>query len=153
LGYDPRYSKYEYKDKFFKIKHKLIILKNIPFLATNFTNEKEKSFFNMKKNNQIKQKGPKMPIKMLSGIRKKIVKEYEQKQKQNFQENIQYNSSEKYHDLGFLKRKLQEDKSKNTQNFLKNKYKYKDMHSKQLGNFKNGTLTLSKSEIFKISSS
>ena len=62
----------------------------------------------MKKTNTTKQKGPKMPIQMLTGIRKKIVKDYEQKQKQNFQENIQYNSSEKYHDLGFLKKKIQQ---------------------------------------------
>ena len=116
-------------------------------------NEKEKNFFNMKKNNQVKQKGPKMPIQMLTGIRKKIVKDYEQKQKQNFQENVQYNSSQKYHDLGFLKKKTEQNKSNKTENFVKNKYKYKEMHSKQIGTFKNGTLTLSKSDISKISAS
>ena len=89
---------------------------------------------------------------MLTGIRKKIIKDYEEKKKQNFQENIQYSSSEKFHDLGFLAKKTQEKQSSNYK-FLKNKYKYKDMRSKQLGSFKGGTLTLSKNEISKISAS
>lgn len=83
---------------------------------------------------------------MLSGIRKKIKKEFKEKETQNYQENIQYNSSEKYRNLGFLKK----DNAQKTI-FQKNKYKYNDMRSKQMGSFKDGTLTFSKKEISRIS--
>ena len=114
-------------------------------------NKKEKAFFNLQSGPQ-KSKGPKMPLPMLQGIRKKIVKDYEIKQKQNLQENIQYSSSEKFHDLGFLKKKTQQKQTSNNK-FMRNKYKYKDMRSKQLGNFKDGTLTISKNQIKKINAS
>lgn len=85
---------------------------------------------------------------MLNGIRKKIKKEFEEKEKQKIQENVQYNSSEKYRGLEFLKKQKNNQKS----TFLKNKYKYKEMRSKQMGKYKDGALTFSKSEINKISS-
>lgn len=48
--------------------------------------------------------------------------------------------------MGFLEKKLNAKKIKN-QDFLKNKYKYKDLKSKQFGTFKGGVLQLSKKEI------
>lgn len=85
---------------------------------------------------------------MLNGIRKKIKKEFEEKEKQKIQENVQYNSSEKYRGLEFLKNQKNSQKSA----FLKNKYKYKEMRSKQMGKYKDGALKFSKAEISKISS-
>ena len=57
-----------------------------------------------------------------------------------------------FHDLGFLKKKTQQKQTSNNK-FMRNKYKYKDMRSKQLGNFKDGTLTISKNQIKKINAS
>ena len=48
--------------------------------------------------------------------------------------------------------KLTNDKKNSHDNFMKNKYKYKDVKSKSFGKFKNGTLMVSKKEFNKIKS-
>jgi hypothetical protein len=53
--------------------------------------------------------------------------------------------------MKFLEKKLSKKNDKN--NFMKNKYKYKDMKSKSFGNYKNGILEISKKDLRKMKSS
>ena len=85
-----------------------------------------------------------MPLKMLTGIRKKVIDNYKQEKSRKLNEDIQYDSLAKIRDFKFIEKKLQEKKNKN--NFMKNKYKFKDMKSKGFGNFKDGVLHINDRE-------
>lgn len=51
-------------------------------------------------------------------------------------------------DTKFLEKHINKKKQKN--DFLKSKYKYKDMKSKQLGTFKSGILNINKNDFKRI---
>ena len=84
---------------------------------------------------------------MLKGIRKRVISDFKKEKERALTENIQYDSLQKFNDKKFLQKKIQRTKNKS---FLKNRYKYKDMKSKQLGKFKEGVLNLSKKNLYTI---
>jgi len=81
---------------------------------------------------------------MLSGIRQKVLQTYQQQKQRAQSENIQYDPISKVRDKKFLDKKIK--KVRKTQ-FQKDKYKYADMKSRQLGKFKGGALMLTKSDL------
>ena len=89
---------------------------------------------------------------MLTGIRKKIIQKYKKEKEQLRNENIQYSSSQKFTNVQFLDKKLNKNYDKD-QSFIKNKFKYEDLKSKQIGKYQPGILTFSKQEIERIQKS
>ena len=87
---------------------------------------------------------------MLKGIRKKVIQNYKKEKERALTENIQYDSIQRFNDKKFLEKKLKKDR--NSQ-FMKNKYKFKDMKSKSLGQYKGGVLNISKNDFKKITGS
>lgn len=80
---------------------------------------------------------------MLTGIRKAVLDRYKKEKERSLTENIQYDSISRFNDRKFLDKKI---KKVGKSSYMKQKYKYKDMKSKQLGKFKDGILNLSKKD-------
>lgn len=64
----------------------------------------------------------------------------------NLQENLQYDSTQKFNDFKLIEKKIN-DKKVRQKEFLRNKYKFKGMKSRAPGTFKNGFLNFSKKDI------
>ncbi len=73
-----------------------------------------------------------------------MVQNYKREKERALTENIQYDSQMKFHDKKFMEKKVIRQKNSS---FLKNKYKYKDMKSRQFGKFKNGMLQLTSKDV------
>lgn len=80
---------------------------------------------------------------MLSGIRKSVLEKYKKEKERSINENIQYDSISRFTDRKFLDKKI---KKVSKGQYMKEKYKFKDMKSKSFGNFKNGVLNITKQD-------
>ncbi|EAR83970.2 hypothetical protein TTHERM_00773800 (macronuclear) [Tetrahymena thermophila SB210] len=119
-------------------------IQEIRKMTNDHMNQKEKKHFAASEKG-MKQKGQKMPLKMLQGIRSKIIDTYKKQKERAITENIQYDSVQRFHDTKFLEKHINKKKQKSE--YLKNNYKYKDMKSKQFGDFKGGVLNVSSKDL------
>ncbi|KRX05896.1 hypothetical protein PPERSA_03833 [Pseudocohnilembus persalinus] len=124
-------------------------IQDVRKLTKDFNNDKEKKLFN-EGSNKVKQKGQKMPVKMLSGIRKKVLSDYKNEKERSLTEQVQYHSLQKFNDKKFLDKKIKKHKKSD---FQKNQYKYSGMKSSSFGKFKGGVLQVSKNQIKKMKKS
>ncbi len=47
-----------------------------------------------------------MPVKMLSGIRKKVIENYKKEKERALTENVQYDSLQKFNDKKFIEKRI-----------------------------------------------
>jgi len=103
-----------------------------------------------KANSAYIKKNPKMPIKMLQGIRGKALERQKNKEEEMRQGQILYDSSMKKYDLSWLESKnKKQEKGKKQHEY--NSYKFKGANSQGMGKYKDGILSFSNSQIKKIS--
>ncbi|KAM3128263.1 hypothetical protein pb186bvf_019620 [Paramecium bursaria] len=91
-----------------------------------------------------KQKGLKMPLPILKGMRSNIIQTIKKEKQDKLDNNIQYQSDLKTKDVNFLNKI---NNQKNQSQYLKNKYKFKDLKSKSIGKYQNGAIQLSQRDI------
>eukprot|EP01016_Furgasonia_blochmanni_P020548 TRINITY_DN2291_c0_g1_i1.p2 TRINITY_DN2291_c0_g1~~TRINITY_DN2291_c0_g1_i1.p2 ORF type:complete len:178 (+),score=34.29 TRINITY_DN2291_c0_g1_i1:231-764(+) len=103
--------------------------------------EKEKKIHDME-TSKSKVKQQKMPLPMLQGIRKKVIKKEKEEEERKRNENILYDSGTKKHNT-FFKKKLDREKEKRARKGEYSSYKYKGNKTKTAGSYKQGVLSFS----------
>ena len=124
-------------------------LQQIKHLTRDKKGDNSQKFFKFQ--STTKDKNQKMPLKMLTGLRKKIISKYQADKQTAKEENVQHDSSNVVNSYSFVENFLKNKKKRKvTEDFNKNKYKFKELKTKKVGNFKNGQMTFSKKDLKKL---
>eukprot|EP01017_Pseudomicrothorax_dubius_P020570 TRINITY_DN2239_c0_g3_i1.p1 TRINITY_DN2239_c0_g3~~TRINITY_DN2239_c0_g3_i1.p1 ORF type:complete len:141 (-),score=33.69 TRINITY_DN2239_c0_g3_i1:133-555(-) len=117
-------------------------------LLRNSMSEKEKHSIDNSRG-RVKEKGQKMPIKFLNGIRKKRIQKFKEQTEQNRLGQVFYDSSSQKVDVGFQTRKNVKERLKRRKGG-DNSYRYKGVGKRKFGKEQDGLLVIRKKDLKKL---